>query len=78
MADPGLYSKFVEMQQEEARRGPQVTGRRTDAAIQERRESLRLSLARIENSLSTTKHPLRRKQLKAALESVMQEMAALG
>lgn len=70
MADPGLHSKFIEMQQEESQQAASIAGRFIDAAERERHESLRLSRSRLLEQLSRATQPRYRQQLKRALRDV--------
>jgi hypothetical protein len=75
MADPGLASKFVEMQMEDAERGPQ-RGRASHLSPLEveRRESVRLSIARTQQQLSRASHPKHKKMLRRALADLTAEL----
>jgi exonuclease I len=68
MTDPGLHSKFIEMQQEEVKTS--IFGRFVDASARERCESLRQSRSRILEQLRAVKHPKRVKALKKALKEI--------
>lgn len=69
MADPGLHSKFIEMQQEQAF-APRVASVIVNPYV----EALRLDRARILAMLSQTKHKNRVKALKHALKEVERKL----
>lgn len=69
MADPGLRSKFVEKQQEQA-----FAPRTAPVIINPYVEALRLDRARIREMLSRTTHKNRVKALKHALKEVERKL----
>jgi tRNA(Ile)-lysidine synthase TilS/MesJ len=77
MADPGLASKYVEAQMEDSERA------RTERTITrsflspleiERRESVRLSIARTRDQLKSAQHPRHRKLLRRTLKALEAEL----
>ena len=79
----GWESKSVESQMEtaeERRTRPQAETALTpeQARLRVERESLSLSIKRVEQDLQSAPHPRRREQLEAALLHLQQKLADLG
>jgi hypothetical protein len=66
MADPGLVSKFVEMQQEDATR----VEVRQESPVSSEQESRRMDRARLLAQLESARNPFYRRILLRALESI--------
>lgn len=77
MADPGLASKYVESQMEEAERARSERERREACPLSpvevERRESVRLSIARVREQLNRAAHPKHKQLLRRALRALEAE-----
>lgn len=72
-----LESKSIEMQMEDAEREREVQAVRVDALSPveiERRESIRLSIARTQDQLQKATNPRYRKMLRRALRALESEM----
>jgi hypothetical protein len=74
----GFESKSVESQQSETRSKTRET-KRTAAEVErdQRRHTLEMSRRRITNELATTKSPMRRSSLEAALKHLDSEIGKL-
>lgn len=76
MGDPGLASKFIESQIEDAERGAgelKRSGPGLSPAAIERQESLRQSIARTRRLLEAAKTTTQRKMFKRALKTLEAE-----
>ena len=67
MADPGLKSKFIAMQQEDVFGS---YGQRVEARVDNYSESRRLDIARVRAELKQARHPRHRKILQRALKEL--------
>lgn len=76
MADPGLASKFIEMQQEDAQIATSIVGRYVDAPDRERREALRLARARTLEQLKRAVKRNHKIMLKRALRHIDNELSS--
>lgn len=76
MGDPGLASKYIEAQMEDAERAryETVTINPLSPIEVERRESVRLSMARIQQQLERANNPKYKKMLKRALKDLRSEL----
>ena len=73
----GWESKSVESQQVESRDGKRDKKTQQEIEREQRRHTLEMSRRRIVNELATTKSPMRRSSLEAALKHLDDELGKL-